>query len=538
MISVANVSKVFGGEALYKNATFQINPGEKVGLVGKNGAGKTTFFRMIIGEEKPDSGQISIQNGIRVSYFSQNVSDMAGKDVVAEVISGNEDVARLQKSLSNYEEMLCDPELDSDEMNKILEKMGDAQTEFERLGGYDIEATAKEMLSGLGIADSEHGRMVDDFSGGQKMRIALAKTLIMLPDLILMDEPTNYLDMETIIWLEEWLKNFKGAILMTSHDRVFMNKVVKRVLEVTPRGVISYGGNYDFYQNEKSIRRKQNAAEFQRQQDNLKKEEEFIAKFKARASHAAQVQSRVKKLEKIDRVELESDVEKMNIMLPEIDRGSNEAVNLTGLTKKFTQQNGEEKIIFKNFSALIERQEKLAVVGVNGAGKSTFFKMIVGELKADSGDVKLGPSVNVGYFGQSTFKSLKPENTLTEELQGRLHGASDGLIRNILAAFLFKGDDVYKKVRHLSGGEKARLILAWLLSSRFNCLILDEPTNHLDIDSREVLLDALKRYEGTVLLVSHDRHFLKEISTKVMEVSQEKSFLYPGNYDEYLLSLS
>ncbi len=538
MISVANVSKVFGGEALYEAATFQINPGEKVGLVGKNGAGKTTFFRMIIGEEKPDNGQISMQSGVRVSYFSQSVGEMAGKNVVSEVISGNADVARLQAELAKYEEMLCDPDLDPDKMNKVLEKMGDAQTEFERLGGYDIEATAKEMLSGLGIAEGEHERMVDDFSGGQKMRIALAKTLITLPDLILMDEPTNYLDMETIIWLEEWLKNFKGAILMTSHDRVFMNKVVKRILEVTPRGVISYGGDYEFYTQEKAIRRKQNAAEFQRQQDNLKKEEEFIAKFKARASHAAQVQSRVKKLEKIDRVELDSAEEKMNIMLPEIERGSNEVVNIEGLSKKFALKSGGAKVIFNNFSALIERQEKLAVVGVNGAGKSTFFKMIVGEIGPDSGEVKLGPSVSVGYFGHSTFKSLKPNNTLTEELQIRLHGASDGLIRNILAAFLFKGDDVYKKVRHLSGGEKARLILAWLLSSKFNCLILDEPTNHLDIYSREVLLDALKRYEGTVLLVSHDRHFLKEISTKVMEVSQESSFLYPGSYSEYLNSVS
>ena len=537
MIAVSGVSKVFGGEALYENATFQINPGEKVGLVGKNGAGKTTFFRMIMGEERADAGQISIQNGIRVSYFSQNVSEMAGRPVVQEVIAGNADVARLQKELADCEEKLCDPDLDPDEMNKILEKMGDAQTEFERLGGYDIEATAKEMLSGLGIPDAEHTRLVDDFSGGQKMRIALAKTLIMLPDLILMDEPTNYLDMETIIWLEEWLKNFKGAILMTSHDRVFMNKVVKRILEVTPRGVVSYGGNFDFYEQEKAIRRKQNAAEFQRQQDNLKKEEEFIAKFKARASHAAQVQSRVKKLEKIDRVELETDADKMNIMLPEIDRGSNEVVSVSGLSKKFTLQNGDEKIIFNNFSALIERQEKLAVVGVNGAGKSTFFKMIVGELNPDNGEIKLGPSINVGYFGQSTFKSLNPENTLTEELIGRLHGASDGLIRNILAAFLFKGDDVHKKVRHLSGGEKARLILAWLLSTKFNCLILDEPTNHLDIDSREVLLEALKRYQGTVLLVSHDRHFLKEISTKVMEVSQEKSYLYPGTYAEYVQNI-
>ena len=536
MISVANVSKIYGGETLYEGATFQINPGEKVGLVGKNGAGKTTFFRMIIGEERADSGQISIQNGVRVSYFSQNVSEMAGKNVVSEVISGNGDVAKLQDELAAYEQKLCDPDIDPDEMNQALEKMGDAQTEFERLGGYDIEATAKEMLSGLGIQESEHHRMVDDFSGGQKMRIALAKTLIMLPDLILMDEPTNYLDMETIIWVEQWLKNFKGAILMTSHDRVFMNKVVKRILEVTPRGVVSYGGNYEFYEQEKALRRKQNAAEFQRQQDNLKKEEDFIAKFKARASHAAQVQSRVKKLEKIDRVELESDVEKMNIMLPEIERGSNEVVSVKGISKKFQLQNGEDLVIFNNFSALIERQEKVAVVGVNGAGKSTFFKMVVGELSADEGVVTLGPSVKVGYFGQSTFKSLKHENTLTDELQSRLHGASDGLIRNILAAFLFKGDDVYKKVKHLSGGEKARLILAWLLSSKFNCLILDEPTNHLDIYSREVLLDALRRYAGTVMIVSHDRHFLGEISTKVMEVSREKSFLYPGNYKEYTSS--
>jgi len=323
---------------------------------------------------------------------------------------------------------------------------------------------------------------------------------------------------------------------MTSHDREFMNKVVGKVLEVTPRGVISYSGNYDFYERDKSIRKKQNEAEFSRQQDKLKKEEDFIARFKARASHAAQVQSRVKKLEKIDRVELESDIEKMNIVLPEIDRGSNDVISIKDLSKKFVLTNGEEKIIFSNFSTLIERQEKLAVVGVNGAGKSTLFKMINQEIHSDSGNVIVGPSIKIGYFGESTFNALNKENTLTEELQAKLPAASDGLIRNILAAFLFKGDDVYKKVRHLSGGEKSRLILAYLISLRFNCLILDEPTNHLDIHSREVLLDALKRYKGTVLLVSHDRFFLKQIATKVLEISKGNAYLFPGNYNEYLIS--
>ena len=534
MISIANVSKSFSGETLFEGATFQINPGEKVGLVGHNGVGKTTFFRLIINETAPDSGQISVQTGTRVSYFSQNVSEMQGRSVIEEVISGNTEVATLQEELKIYEEKLCDPDLDPDEMNIVLEKMGEAQTKFEKLGGYEVESRAKEIITGLGIDPSEHERMVDDFSGGQKMRIALAKTLIVYPDLILMDEPTNYLDLETIIWLEEWLNNFKGALLMTCHDREFMNKVANKILEVTPRGVNSYSGNYDFFEEEKSLRKKQNEAEFSRQQDKLKKEEDFIARFQARASHAAQVQSRVKKLEKIERVELESDLEKMNIKLPEIDRGSNDVITFENLSKHFELTTGEKKNIFENFSSIINRQEKLAVVGVNGAGKSTLFRLIMGELKPTSGSVSLGPSTKVGYFGKSTFDNLNQENNLTEELMGFLPHASDGLIRNILAAFLFKGDDVYKKVRHLSGGEKSRLILAWLLSSKFNCLILDEPTNHLDIHSREVLLDALKSYQGTVLIVSHDRFFLREIASKVLEISKGEAHLFLGNYEEYL----
>jgi ATP-binding cassette, subfamily F, member 3 len=536
MISVAGVSKAFSGEVLYENATFQINPGDKIGLVGKNGAGKTTFFKMIVGEEKPDTGQVSIASGSRVSYFSQKVSEMSGRSVIEEVMAGNSDVEKYGAELKVYEEKLCDPELDPDEMNDILEKMGEAQTKFERAGGYEIESNAKEMVTGLGIPPEDHGRLVDDFSGGQKMRIALAKTLINLPDLILMDEPTNYLDLETIIWLENWLKNFKGAVMMTSHDREFMNKVVTKIYEVTPRGVIQFSGNYDFFEGEKKVRKKQNAAEHQRQQDKLKKEEDFIARFQARASHAAQVQSRVKKLEKIERVELEADAEKMNILLPEIDRGGNDVVLIKNLTKSFSKTNGEELTVFEDFSTTINRAEKLAVVGVNGAGKSTLLRIIIGELEATKGAASLGPSIKAGYFGKTSMDSLISENNLTQELARLLPHASDGLIRNILAAFLFKGDDVYKKVRHLSGGEKARLVLAWLLSSNFNFLILDEPTNHLDIHSREVLLDALKRYEGTIVIVSHDRFFLREISTKVLEISKGNAHLYPGDYEEYLSS--
>ncbi|MCP4915155.1 MAG: ABC-F family ATP-binding cassette domain-containing protein [Oligoflexia bacterium] len=534
MIQVSNVTKLVNGVPLYSEASFQINEGEKVGMVGPNGIGKTTFFNMIVGEDRPDEGQISVGSNIRVSYFSQNVGEMSGMSALQAVIDGNEKVAQLSAKLKTFEEKLCDPDLDPDEMNKILEQMGDAQTEFEKLGGYEIETNAQEILTGLGIKPEDHIKDVSLFSGGWKMRIALAKVLITLPDLILMDEPTNYLDMETILWLEQWLKNFKGAILLTSHDREFMNSVVKKIVEISPNGVTSYTGNYDFYEQEKEVRKKQNEAQFGRQQAMLKKEEEFIAKFKARASHAAQVQSRVKKLEKIDRVELESEQEQMSIMLPEIPRGGNDVVMFKGLSKEWDQTDGSKLEVFKNLDGLIQRQDKVAVVGVNGAGKSTLLKVICDMTDPTSGEVKLGPSINVGYFGQFSMENLTPENTIFEEMRSKLPNASDGFIRNLLAAFLFKGDEVFKKVKVLSGGEKSRVILAGLLSKPFNLLVLDEPTNHLDIGSREVLLDALQRYEGTIMFVSHDRYFLKELSSKVLEVDKGSIHLFPGKYESYL----
>lgn len=534
MINISNITKFMGGVPLYTGASFQVYEGEKIGLVGPNGAGKTTFFRMIVGEEKPDEGAISIQNNVRIAYFSQNVGEMKGRTALQEVIEGNKRVAELARNLKSYEEMLCDPELDPDQMNQILEKMGDEQTEFEKLGGYEIESNAQEILTGLGIAPIEHNKPVEDFSGGWKMRIALAKILVLLPDLILMDEPTNYLDMETILWLENWLKNFKGAVLMTTHDRDFMNRVVKKIVEVSQGRVTTYSGNYDYYEHEKAIRRKQNEAAVNRQQSMLKKEEEFIARFKARASHAAQVQSRVKKLDKIDRVELDVDEDEISIMLPEIPRGGNDVVIIKELSKTWKNSDGSDKPVFAGLSATVHRQEKIAVVGVNGAGKSTFLKVLCKETTPTSGDAAVGPSISTGYFGQITIENLNPENTILEEVQSRIPQATDGFIRNLLAAFLFKGDEVFKKIRFLSGGEKARVVLSYLLTLPHNFLILDEPTNHLDIKSREVLLDALKRYQGTVMLVSHDRFFLREISNRVFEVDHGQILVYEGNYQYYL----
>jgi ATP-binding cassette subfamily F protein 3 len=533
MLNVSGITKMMGSIPLYTDASFQIYTGEKVGLVGPNGAGKTTLFRMIVGEEQPDSGAISVQGNVRIAYFSQNVGEMKGRPALEEVMGGNHQAAVLARRLASYEESLCDPNLDPTEMETILEKMGDDQTAFEKLGGFEIETNAGIILTGLGIAPADHSRPVEDFSSGWKMRIALAKVLIVLPDLILMDEPTNYLDMETIKWLEAWLINFKGAILMTTHDREFMNRVVRKIVEVAGGEITTFSGDYDFYEKEKAIRRNQNESQFNRQQSMLKKENEFIARFKARASHAAQVQSRVKMLEKIDRVELATDGDAISIALPEIPRGGNDVVAIKSLAKSWRNSDGSDKPVFSGLSAVVRRQDKIAVVGVNGAGKSTFLKVVCGQTPPSSGDVAVGPGISIGYFGQQSLEALDSEATIFDTVRAKLPLEKDGVIRNLLAAFLFKGDEVYKKTKILSGGEKTRVILSFLLSTPYNCLVLDEPTNHLDIRSREVLLDALKRYQGTVLLVSHDRYFLRAITNRVFEIDHGIINVFEGDYQRY-----
>ncbi len=534
MIHLSSITKQYGNKVLYKNASFQINPGEKIGLVGPNGAGKSTVFRIIVGEEGVDGGTISKSDKTVVGYFSQNIEEMGGKTALQEVISSAGKISELQKEIARLEARLSDPDLGEDEMMKVLDKYGEMQADFERLGGYDLENRAQEILTGLGIGPEDYNRPTESFSGGWKMRIALAKILLLNPDVLLMDEPTNHLDLESIVWLEEWLRQFKGSILMTSHDREFMNRLVSKIVEVAFQTITVYSGNYDYYEKEKAIRMEQLIAAAKRQDDMLAKEEEFIARFAARASHAAQVQSRVKKLEKIDRIEIPAEEKTIQFEWPVPPRGGDEVVKFSNLTKVWKGTEGKDKLVFSQASGLVKRLDRVAVVGVNGAGKSTLLKIISGQTEASEGNMQLGASIELGYFSQNSLDVLDPNSTIVEEVHSHLPTAGMGQIRTLLGAFKFSGEEADKKISVLSGGEKSRVVLACILARPVNLLVLDEPTNHLDIVSREVLLDAVKNFPGTVIIVSHDRYFLREITTRVFEVDKNKVSIYDGSWEYYL----
>jgi ATP-binding cassette subfamily F protein 3 len=534
MVHLSGISKQYGNKILYKNASFQINAGEKIGLVGPNGAGKTTIFRVIVGEEGVDEGSISKPDKVKIGYFSQDIEEMKGRSALEEVISAVGNIPALRERLQELEVKLCE-ELDEAEMIRVLDEYGEKQAEFERVGGYEIESRVSEILTGLGILPEDHQRLVESFSGGWKMRIELAKVLAIQPDVLLMDEPTNHLDLESIIWLEEWLFNYKGSILMTSHDRDFMNRLVSKIVEVANKAVTVYSGNYDFYEKEKEIRKEQLIASAKRQEDMLAKEEEFIARFAARASHAAQVQSRVKKLDKIDRIEIPAEEKEVKVDWPIPPRGGDEVLKFENLGKIWqASSDGREKLVFKGANALVKRLDRVAVVGVNGAGKSTLLKIISGQTEPTEGKYNIGASIEIGYFSQNSLDVLDPKSTILEELQSRVPNSTIGYIRNLLGAMKFSGDDADKKIAYLSGGEKSRVVLATILSRPINFLVLDEPTNHLDIVSREVLLQAIKDFPGTVMIVSHDRHFLREITTRVFELDKHKLTVTDGSWDYYI----
>lgn len=533
MIHVSNISKHYGPKVLFKEGSFQINSGEKIGLVGPNGAGKTSLFRLIVGEELADEGRITKPERLAVGYFSQNIGEMSGRSALEEVKGANPQIPRIQERLQEIETLLSE-DIDSDTMSKILEEYGDLQGEFERLGGYNIESRASEILTGLGIGPDLFHRPVETFSGGWKMRIALAKILLLNPDVLLMDEPTNHLDLESIIWLETWLTSFSGAIFMTCHDRDFMNRVVHKIVEVANQRITVYSGNYDFYENDRKIREEKLLASAKRQDEMLAKEKEFIARFAARASHAAQVQSRVKKLEKIDIIEIPTEERTMTFEWPKPPRGGDEVLKVEDLGKSWPNLDGSEKQVFRHANALVKRMDRVAVVGVNGAGKSTFMKIITGQTSQTEGRCLIGPSIEVGYFSQNSLDILNPQNSIVGELEARLPNASIGYIRTLLGAFRFSGEEADKKISILSGGEKSRVVLATILAQPVNLLVLDEPTNHLDIKSREVLLEAIKRFPGTVMMVSHDRFFLRELTTRVFEIDQHELHVYNGSWDYYL----
>jgi ATP-binding cassette subfamily F protein 3 len=537
MIHLSGITKQYGNRILYRNGSFQINAGERIGLVGPNGAGKTTIFKIITGEERVDQGSVSKPDKVTVGYFSQNIEDMRGRSALEEVKAAHPELPKLQDEMKLLEKKLEDSAINpvsDDEMANILDRYGHVQAEFERLGGYDIESRAAEILTGLRIGPDDYHRPTESFSGGWKMRIALAKILALNPEVLLMDEPTNHLDVESIIWLEEWLMNYKGSIVMTSHDRDFMNRLVSKIVEISNQQITTYSGNYDFYDRERKIRQEQLIAAAKRQDDMLAKEEEFIARFAARASHAAQVQSRVKKLEKIDRIEIPAEEKDIKFEWAEPPRGGDEVVKFEQLTKIWNSESGKEKLVFKNASALVKRLDRVAVVGVNGAGKSTLLKMIAGDADPTEGRLQLGASIQMGYFSQNSMDVLDPQNTIMEEVHSAVPTAGIGYVRTLLGAFKFSGEDAEKRISILSGGEKSRVVLAKILSRPVNLLVLDEPTNHLDIKSRETLLQAIKDFQGTVIIVSHDRYFLREITTRVFELDKHQLLTFDGTYEEYL----
>ncbi|MBC8207767.1 MAG: ABC-F family ATP-binding cassette domain-containing protein [Desulfobulbaceae bacterium] len=534
MIHLTNITKQHGSQILFTHASLQILPGVRTGLVGPNGAGKSTIFRLITGEEEVDAGDIACSKKTVIGYFSQDVGEMAGRSALEETMSAVAQVMILAQEIQEMEAAMAQP-MSDDELAALLERYGNAQEEFEHRGGYDLETRAQSVLTGLGVGPDDFNCPVESFSGGWKMRIALAKILTINPDVLLLDEPTNHLDIESILWLEEWLKTeFKGAVLMTSHDRTFMNSIVSRIIEVANKTITTYGGNYDFYLQEREIRRDQLVASHRRQQEMLAKEEEFIARFAARASHAAQVQSRIKKIEKIERIELPPEQRVMRFEFTEPPRSGDDVVAMEDLAKAWDLEDGGTKPVFSGVTGMIRRQEKIAVVGVNGAGKSTFLKVIAGQTEPSSGSVTLGANVSVGYFSQHSMDVLDGNSTVFNTIQDAMPQAHMGTIRNLCAAFLFQGDDADKRISQLSGGEKSRVVLATLLARPLNFLILDEPTNHLDLQSREILLQALRKFAGTVILVSHDRHFLRSLVDHVMEIDHGEMRIYGGDYDYYL----
>jgi ATPase subunit of ABC transporter with duplicated ATPase domains len=528
MIRLDNISKQQGHQILFIEASAALQKGEKAGLVGPNGAGKTTLFRMITGQEQPDEGQVSVDRGVTIGYFSQDVGEMSGRSAVAEVMDGAGPVAAVAAELKELEAAMADPDR-ADDMEEIIARYGEVQARFEELDGYALETRAREVLAGLSFSQEMMDGDVGALSGGWKMRVALARILLMRPDVMLLDEPSNHLDLESLIWLEQFLQGYEGALMMTSHDREFINRIITKVVEIDGGSLTTYSGNYEFYEQQRALNEKQQQAQFERQQAMLAKEIKFIERFKARASHAAQVQSRVKKLEKIERVEPPRRRQTVAFDFLPAPRSGEDVVSLKNIHKRYGSRS-----VYDGFDFMIRRRERWCVLGINGAGKSTLLKLVTGSAEPDDGNVTIGGSVKLGYFAQHAMDLLDGERTVFQSLEDAFPQAGQGSLRALAGCFGFSGDDVEKRCRVLSGGEKARLVMAKMLFDPPNFLVLDEPTNHLDLATKEMLISALSEFEGTMLFVSHDRHFLAALSNRVLELTPEGVHRYGGGYTEYV----
>ncbi len=531
MISLNNISMRYGSKELFNKVSLRVAGKDRLSLVGSNGAGKSTLLKVIAGLISSDEGEVAVSRHTTVGYLPQEGIRFLGKTLYDEVYCSAGDINKIQEEMRQIENEMSEFEdTASDEFMDLVYEYGELQERFQLLDGFRLKSKIEKILIGLGFFEKDFDRMTNEFSGGWQMRIALAKLLLTNPSILLLDEPTNHLDIESLIWVENYLMNYQGAIVLVSHDRSFLDNITHRTVEISLGNVTEYSGNYSFYKTEKEIRKELQENQFNNQQNYLRQQEKFIERFRYKASKAKAVQSRIKQLDKVDWIEIEDEESTVNFTFPPATHSGKTSIELNGVTKSYDNVNN----VLEDIDLIIARGEKIVLFGVNGAGKSTLVRIIAGHEKINKGEVKPGHLAGIKFYAQNQAEELNPELTVLETMEQAATGEIQKNLRSILGSFLFRGDDVFKKVKVLSGGEKSRLALAKMLIEPSNFLILDEPTNHLDMRSKEVLMNALKKYAGTVLIVSHDREFIDGIVDKVIEVKNKKIKTFIGNATDYL----
>jgi ATP-binding cassette, subfamily F, member 3 len=531
VLSVSNISVQFGSKKLFDDVSFIINPRDRIGLVGSNGTGKSTLLKIINGDLEPDSGTAARSKHTTVDYLPQDGIVYSGKTLFDEVYSGVTDIAEVKNEIDEINgELSAFEDKNTPDYLDLIEQLGELQHRFEELEGFKIKSVIEKVLMGLGFTVSDLNRQTDEFSGGWQMRICLAKLLIKNPSVLLLDEPTNHLDLDSLLWLEGFLRSYEGAVMIVSHDRTFLDNMTDKTIEIYSGNVTIYSGNYSFYIKEKELRKELIEKRYLNQQKYLKQQERFIERFRYKKNKASVVQSRIKMLEKLERIEIEDEESAIHFKFPPATHSGRKVIELINICKSYG-----DNLVLKNVNLEIERGEKIGFIGVNGAGKSTLARIIIGTEDFQEGERKLGHLTALEYYSQHQAETLNPNHDALETLDEVAVGDIRKQLRNILGSFLFKGDDVFKKVAVLSGGEKSRLALARMLLKQSNFLILDEPTNHLDMNSKKVLMNALKGYQGTILIISHDREFLDGIVNKIIEVKDKIIKIYQGNCSYYLM---